>query len=153
MSGVQVQGLTPSGVNVALAATEDGKLMVSGFSGDSTSSGSGSSSNSGVIAGVDASEAQWLMIINSATTPPTITYINPVTGNAGTPTGGFFADSDQAEWEEASYTLDSSGRLTSETQRRIKSGPAVPIEVTRTRTWTYATDASGNVTATPGEWA
>lgn len=50
-----------------------------------------------------------------------------------------------AQWEDGAYTMNSTGQLISETQ--ISNTGA-----TRTRSWSYSTDASGNVTATPGAW-
>ena len=123
----------------------NGALVTTAGAAAAVASGGGTSASGGVIAGVDTAGAQWLMIVNASSTPPAITYTKVSDGTVGTPVGGFIPDADQAEWEDASYVLNSSGQLTSETQKR---GSA-----TRTRTWTYATDASGNVTATPGAWA
>ena len=52
---------------------------------------------------------------------------------------------DESDWQDAGYVLNAAGQLTAETQ---KLGAA-----TRSRSWTYSTDANGNVTATAGAWA
>jgi hypothetical protein len=57
--------------------------------------GGGSGSGAGVIPGVDANGTSWVMIVNSTTTPPTITYALQSTGAIGTPVGGFTPDADQ----------------------------------------------------------
>jgi hypothetical protein len=122
---------------VVVVVNQDGSEISGG--------GSGSSSSSGGIIGVDTNGTKWLMVADTSTSPATITYYKVSDGTSGTPVGGFIPDADQADWEDAGYVLDSSGNLTSETQKRGIT--------TRTRTWTYSTDASGNVTATAGAWA
>lgn len=52
----------------------------------------------------------------------------------------------QVIWEDAGFSLNADGNLKSETQVNASTG------ATRTRTWMYATDASGNVSATAGAW-
>jgi hypothetical protein len=118
-------------------------LLVKVLGGGAGAASAGASG--GVIPGVDTAGTKWVMVINSSVTPPSITYINQSTGATGTPVGEFIPDTDQADWEDAGYILSASGQLTSETQKRGSE--------TRTRTWTYSTDASGNVTATAGAWA
>jgi hypothetical protein len=120
----------------------DGTFAPVFYSANSTGSSGGSSG--GVIPGVDTSRTQWLMVVNPNNTPTTITYIKVSDGTSGTPVGGFIPDADQAEWEDANYILNSAGQLASETLKRGSE--------TRTRTWTYTTDGSGNITATPGAW-
>jgi hypothetical protein len=75
--------------------------------------------------------------------PDSNTLYTDSTGALVTTAGAGASVAAQA-WEDAGYILSASGQLTSETQKRGSE--------TRTRTWTYSTDASGNVTATAGAW-
>ncbi|WP_310609216.1 hypothetical protein [Limnohabitans sp.] len=49
-------------------------------------------------------------------------------------------------WEDAGYKLNAQGNVVSEMQINSATG------ATRTRAWTYTTDADGNVTASAGAW-
>jgi hypothetical protein len=124
---------------VVVVVNPDGSA-IGGAAPGTVSSGSG-----GGIIGVDTGGTKWLLVADTSKTPATIAYFKVSDGTTGTPVGGFIPDTDQADWEDAGYVLNASGQLTSETQKRGSE--------TRTRTWTYSTDASGNVTATAGAWA
>jgi len=86
-----MQGRTVDGQTVFVQVDAEGRIVVTGIGGG----GGGGGSGAGVIPGVDTNGTRWVMIVNSSTTPPTITYVDQSTGAAGTPVGGFTPDADQ----------------------------------------------------------
>jgi hypothetical protein len=81
-----------------------GALVTTAGAAAGVSSSGSTSSNGGIIAGVDTAGTKWLLVANTTSTPATITYVKLSDGSIGTPVGSFTPDADQKAFA-ASLTL------------------------------------------------